>query len=82
MGSSIAGGSKATATVIDEKIKDGFRPMNLNNSDAEKFIRGNLDRFQFFMSDRVSITQFLSLFNVIGVGNAKKLDHLIKYIKE
>ena len=40
--------------------------MNRGNRNGEKFIRSNLDRFQFFISDRVSITQFLSLFNVIG----------------
>ena len=55
--------------------------MNRGNRNGEKFIRSNLDRFQFFVSDRVSITQFLSLFNVIGVKNAKILEKLIDHLK-
>jgi hypothetical protein len=70
-----------SAVIDDSALIDEFTPLNTHNVEAHRFIRANLDRFQFMVTDRVSITQFLSLFNVIGVGNAKKLDKLLDLIK-
>ena len=70
-----------SAVIDDSDLVDEFTPLNTHNKEAQRFIRANLDRFQFMITDRVSITQFLSLFNVIGVGNAKKLDKLLELLK-
>lgn len=53
---------------------DGFKLLNSGNVNVERHLRLNLDRNQFKKFDRISINQFLSLFNVHGVKQGKLLD--------
>jgi hypothetical protein len=46
--------------------KDDFKHMNLLHKDAATFLRNSLDKHLFQLTDRVSLPQFLSLFNVVG----------------
>ena len=56
--------------------------MNFPSKETAKFLKRQLHHNQFEITDRISLNQFLSLFNVIGVGNAKKLDKLAAYLKK
>ena len=58
---------------MNQNDTDDFQAMNYPSKQTDKFIRKNLDRHMFKQTNRISLNQFLSLFNVIGVNNAKKL---------
>lgn len=56
-------------------------PLDLYNKEGETFLRIGLDQHLFQVSDRVSINQFLSLFNVFGPENGRRLDKFINILK-
>lgn len=56
--------------------------MNYPSKETAKFFARQMNNYQMCLTDRISLTQFLSLFNVIGSGNAKKLDKLTQYLKK
>ncbi len=59
-----------------------FEPMNFRSKESAKFIQQNLNKNIFKMTNRVSINQFLSIFNIIGSENANKLDKIIHMLKK
>lgn len=54
----------------DQPFTQKFVPMNYPSRETAKFLKRQLHPNQFQITDRISLNQFLSLFNVIGVGNA------------
>ena len=62
--------------------KVGFVPLNRHNKEALKYMKNNLDKGHLDVTDRVSVNQFLSLFNVMGVENANRLDKLVDVLKK
>jgi len=62
--------------------KIGFVPLNRHNKEALKYMRNNLEKDHLEVTDRVSVNQFLSLFNVHGVENANRLDRLVEVLKK
>ena len=58
-----------------------FVPLEGPDSGAQRFLRANLDRSNLRSTDRVSLNQFLGLFNVIGVENAHRVDRLVEVLK-
>lgn len=78
-------GEKAKKREPDGKaleVRDDFKHMNIMYKEATKFLRQSLDAHLFQVTDRVSLSQFLSLFNVRGPKNARKLDRLVDILKE
>ena len=60
----------------DSKDFDKFQLINVHNKESEQYLRKHLRGREYWKCDRVSMSQFLSLFNVIGVANAATLDKL------
>ena len=56
-----------------DKIVDNFKPIDTLSIHGEKLVWQAFDKNMFQKTDRVSLNQFLSLFNVIGVSNGRKL---------
>ena len=57
-----------------------FIPLNRCNRDSLKFIRTSLEE-HLQKTDRISVNQFLSLFNVHGVDNANRLDKFMLMLR-
>lgn len=70
------------ANGLPAAIKDDFKPMNASQREATKFLRQSLDPHLFQITDRISLSQFLSLFNVMGPKLAKKLDKMVDVLKQ
>ena len=65
-----------------KKGEDRYKPINSRNKQTDTWIRRTLDKNQFKSKcDRVSLTQFLSLFNVCGVHNAQRLQRLAETLE-
>jgi hypothetical protein len=55
--------------------------LNYYGKEAIAYMKRGMDKWLFKNTNRVNLPQFLSLFNVIGVGNAKKIDLFVAILK-